>query len=261
MIKPFYIVVQLILSSVTIIYFGYVTYFVKALPFVEYYSDFTQLAVILLCSLGITVVVRCGIFKNTASEIYGLVINFGVLVATIIGINVLNDYDHVTLFFGTVEKQKAIIIVNMILLFLINIVSGLMFSFSVQRIIVKFRLQPWIYTFTISVSALGLITSLLMGQFDIKFSNVIISALYIIAACVMLFIGFKKRYGVVRIGGLVLILIALAKLFFVDTHALDTAWKIASYFAFGAILILISYFYQRFSKKIENEITNIMIDE
>ena len=34
---------------------------------------------------------------------------------------------------------------------------------------------------------------------------------------------------------------------------LDSGWKIASYFAFGAMLIVISYFYQRFSKKLHDE--------
>ncbi|WP_444244146.1 DUF2339 domain-containing protein [Eubacterium sp.] len=73
------------------------------------------------------------------------------------------------------------------------------------------------------------------------------------AACIILFVGFKKRYTVVRSGGLVIILVAIAKLCFVDTAALDSAWKIASYFAFGALLIVISYFYRRFSKKLEQQ--------
>jgi uncharacterized membrane protein len=73
---------------------------------------------------------------------------------------------------------------------------------------------------------------------------------------VLLFIGFKKRYTVVRSGGLILILCAFAKLCFVDTSHLDSAWKIASYFAFGALLIVISYFYQRFTKKLENDVVN-----
>lgn len=260
-VEPIYIVMQLLLTTVTIGYGCYAAYFVKALPFVKYYSDFTQLAVILLFVLGLTVLARIRMFKTTASEIYSLAVRFGVLLAAVVGINVLFDYDRITLFFGGDSKQKALVIVNAVLLFVINIFSGLLFSFSVQRIISKFALKPWIYTLAISASALALITSLLMGQFDVKFSNVIISAVYITAACVMLFIGFKKRYTIVRSGGLALILIALAKLFFVDTHALDTAWKIASYFAFGAILILISYFYQRFSKKLENEITNTMIEQ
>ncbi|HCO38211.1 MAG TPA: hypothetical protein DIT11_07245 [Ruminococcaceae bacterium] len=60
-------------------------------------------------------------------------------------------------------------------------------------------------------------------------------------------------HTVVRSGGLVIILVAIAKLCFVDTTALDSAWKIASYFAFGALLIMISYFYRRFSKKLEQQ--------
>jgi len=63
-------------------------------------------------------------------------------------------------------------------------------------------------------------------------------------------VGFKKSYTVIRSGGLAIILVAFAKLCFVDTFHLESGWKIASYFAFGAILIVISYFYQRFDKKL-----------
>ncbi len=76
---------------------------------------------------------------------------------------------------------------------------------------------------------------------------------HLVSACALLFIGFEKRYTVVRSGGLVIILCAIAKVCFVDTTHLDSGWKIASYFAFGAMLIVISYFYQRFSKKLREE--------
>ena len=65
----------------------------------------------------------------------------------------------------------------------------------------------------------------------------------------------------VRSGGLVLILCAFAKLCFVDTAHLDSGWKIAAYFAFGAILIGVSFFYQRFSKKIESDMQMIVEDK
>lgn len=226
-------------------------------PSVKVNSIFTDYAVVIASLLVFSIIIRHGLFKNRASMLVSDLVSFGVFLTTFIGMDIHNKYNEIFSYFGNLVEHNALTVINVVLLFAVNIGVILFLASAVLDIINRFAAPAWLFTMAISLSSLMLITAIAMGQFEVKFSNVIISALYIAASCIMLFVGFKRRYTVVRSGGLVLILCAFAKLCFVDTSHLDSGWKIASYFAFGAILILISYFYQRFSKKAESEVENI----
>lgn len=226
-------------------------------PSVKVNSIFTDYAVVIASLLVFSIIIRHGLFKNRASMLVSDLVSFGVFLTTFVGMDIHNKYNEIFSYFGNLVEHNALTMINVVLLFAVNIGVILFLASAVLDIINRFAAPAWLFTMAISLSSLMLITAMAMGQFEVKFSNVVISALYIAASCIMLFVGFKRRYTVVRSGGLVLILCAFAKLCFVDTSHLDSGWKIASYFAFGAILILISYFYQRFSKKAESEVENI----
>lgn len=226
-------------------------------PSVKVNSVFTDYAVVIASLLVFSIIIRHGLLKNRTSMLVSDLVSFGVFLTTFIGMDLHNKYNEVFSYFGEIVEHNALTVINVVLLFAVNIGVILFLASAVLDIINRFAAPAWLFTMAISLSSLMLITAMAMGQFEVKFSNVIISALYIAASCIMLFVGFKRRYTVVRSGGLVLILCAFAKLCFVDTSHLDSGWKIASYFAFGAILILISYFYQRFSKKAESEVENV----
>lgn len=226
-------------------------------PSVKVNSVFTDYAVVIASLLVFSIIIRHGLFKNRASMLVSDLVSFGVFLTTFVGMDIHNKYNEIFSYFGNLVEHNALTVINVVLLFAVNIGVILFLASAVLDIINRFAAPAWLFTMAISLSSLMLITAIAMGQFEVKFSNVVISALYIAASCIMLFVGFKRRYTVVRSGGLVLILCAFAKLCFVDTSHLDSGWKIASYFAFGAILILISYFYQRFSKKAENEVENV----
>lgn len=226
-------------------------------PSVKVNSVFTDYAVVIASILVFSIIIRHGLFKNRASMLVSDLVSFGVFLTTFVGMDIHNKYNEIFSYFGNLVEHNALTVINVVLLFAVNIGVILFLASAVLDIINRFAAPAWLFTMAISLSSLMLITAMAMGQFEVKFSNVVISALYIAASCIMLFVGFKRRYTVVRSGGLVLILCAFAKLCFVDTSHLDSGWKIASYFAFGAILILISYFYQRFSKKAESEVENI----
>lgn len=226
-------------------------------PSVKVNSVFTDYAVVIASLLVFSIIIRHGLFKNRASMLVSDLVSFGVFLTTFVGMDIHNKYNEIFSYFGNLVEHNALTVINVVLLFAVNIGVILFLASAVLDIINRFAAPAWLFTMAISLSSLMLITAIAMGQFEVKFSNVVISALYIAASCIMLFVGFKRRYTVVRSGGLVLILCAFAKLCFVDTSHLDSGWKIASYFAFGAILILISYFYQRFSKKAESEVENI----
>ena len=226
-------------------------------PSVKVNSVFTDYAVVIASLLVFSIIIRHGLFKNRTSMFVSDLVSFGVFLTTFIGMDLHNKYNEIFSYFGEIVEHNALTVINVVLLFAVNIGVILFLASAVLDIINRFAAPAWLFTMAISLSSLMLITAMAMGQFEVKFSNVIISALYIAASCIMLFVGFKRRYTVVRSGGLVLILCAFAKLCFVDTSHLDSGWKIASYFAFGAILILISYFYQRFSKKAESEVEKV----
>ncbi|WP_294777259.1 DUF2339 domain-containing protein [uncultured Eubacterium sp.] len=226
-------------------------------PSVKVNSVFNDYAVVIASLLVFSIIIRHGLFKNRASMLVSDLVSFGVFLTTFVGMDIHNKYNEIFSYFGEIVEHNALMVINVVLLFAVNIGVILFLASAVLDIINRFAAPAWLFTMAISLSSLMLITAIAMGQFEVKFSNVIISALYIAASCIMLFVGFKRRYTVVRSGGLVLILCAFAKLCFVDTSHLDSGWKIASYFAFGAILILISYFYQRFSKKAGSEVENI----
>lgn len=226
-------------------------------PSVKVNSVFTDYAVVIASLLVFSIIIRHGLLKNRTSMLVSDLVSFGVFLTTFIGMDLHNKYNEIFSYFGEIVEHNALTVINVVLLFGVNIGVILFLASAVLDIINRFATPAWLFTMAISLSSLMLITAMAMGQFEVKFSNVIISALYIAASCIMLFVGFKRRYTVVRSGGLVLILCAFAKLCFVDTSHLDSGWKIASYFAFGAILILISYFYQRFSKKAESEVENV----
>ena len=223
-------------------------------PSVKVNSIFTDYAVVIASLLVFSIIIRHGLLKNRASMLVSDLVSFGVFLTTFVGMDIHNKYNEIFSYFGEIVEHNALTVINVVLLFAVNIGVILFLASAVLDIINRFAAPAWLFTMAISLSSLMLITAIAMGQFEVKFSNVVISALYIAASCIMLFVGFKRRYTVVRSGGLVLILCAFAKLCFVDTSHLDSGWKIASYFAFGAILILISYFYQRFSKKAESEV-------
>ena len=226
-------------------------------PSVKVNSVFTDYAVVIASLLVFSIIIRHGLLKNRTSMLVSDLVSFGVFLTTFVGMDLHNKYNEIFSYFGEIVEHNALTVINVVLLFAVNIGVILFLASAVLDIINRFAAPAWLFTMAISLSSLMLITAMAIGQFEVKFSNVIISALYIAASCIMLFVGFKRRYTVVRSGGLVLILCAFAKLCFVDTSHLDSGWKIASYFAFGAILILISYFYQRFSKKAESEVENV----
>lgn len=246
-----YIINEIAVALASAMYIGYLYSYIITSPSISVTSDFTEAAIIIIGFVVMFAVIRTGILKNNVSVIVSDLAGIVLFFATFMEIDLTNIISEAHTYYFNKTSSTGLYIFNIILLIAVNICVELYFAKSVMDIINKVNAPIWIYTIIISISSLMLITASIMTQFKVNFSNVIISAVYIFVACILLIIGFKKNYTVVRTGGLILILCAFAKLCFVDTLHLDSGWKIASYFAFGAILIGISYIYQKFSKKIE----------
>ena len=235
--------------------FAYLIYLYHALlsaPKVTFSSDFTNAVAYAVFSLITALCIRFGVLKNKVSIGFSDVAGVLIALYTFISIDIVNNYQEINNYFVTARAGGGLETLNLILLIVINLAALLFFSKAVSNIINELNASVWIYTASIAILVLAMLTAILMCQFDVAFSSVIISGVYIAAACVLLAIGFRKKFSVVRLGGLIMILVAFAKLLFIDARGLEvnTGFKIASYFIYGGILIGISYIYQRFSKKL-----------
>lgn len=252
-IRVHYYVLEILCAAGTYAYLSYLYALIVDLPFITISSSFTESAIYILMLLSVAGLLVLKPLRNLPSQISAIIACLFAFIFTATVLNGSENYNEVWNYFGNAISNSPLIYVNLILMISINIIVAMSLAKSVTWLINHLNLPAWVYTITLSLSSLILITVLLIHQFSLKFSSVIISAIYIAIACILLFYGFRKRFTVVRSGGLILILVALAKLCFVDTHALDSGWKIGSYFAFGTVLIVISLCYQYFNKKLEKE--------
>ena len=68
----------------------------------------------------------------------------------------------------------------------------------------------------------------------------------------LLYVGLRSGTAALRIGGLALFGISLAKLFVYDLSRLSSITRALSFLAVGAVLLLGGFFYQRLGGRPEN---------
>ncbi|MBC7766259.1 MAG: DUF2339 domain-containing protein [Hyphomonadaceae bacterium] len=135
------------------------------------------------------------------------------------------------------------------LLVLFNIFVFLNFKDLAYRFLKTKQFSFEIFPPMVTIYLLGVITSIIVFQFPrLAEMNLLFSLLYLVSAFIAIIFGFVKKFMLMRRFGLALTIFATAKLFIWDLRFLPTEGKIVSYFAFGIILIAISYLYQRFTK-------------
>lgn len=77
-------------------------------------------------------------------------------------------------------------------------------------------------------------------------SSVAMSIFWMLYAICLLVIGFWKRYRKVRMGGILLLIISILKLFFVDLWSLGQLYRIIASISLGLVLLGISFMYQKY---------------
>ncbi|MGO9227653.1 MAG: DUF2339 domain-containing protein [Bryobacteraceae bacterium] len=98
-----------------------------------------------------------------------------------------------------------------------------------------------------SLLATGLATALLYREV----SGSMLTVAWGIEGAVLLGAGFPLRDRTLRLFGLALFLICIGKLFFYDLSALETLYRIMSFFVLGVILVGVSWIYTRFRDHIQ----------
>ena len=73
------------------------------------------------------------------------------------------------------------------------------------------------------------------------------SILWAVYSLVMILVGFRQRSKLLRISGIILFAITLIKVFFIDLINISTESRILLFVAIGILLLVTSYFYQRFA--------------
>ena len=61
----------------------------------------------------------------------------------------------------------------------------------------------------------------------------------------LMWLGFARRSALLRWQAIVLIAVTIVKVFFFDVSELDHLWRVLSFMVLGALLLAISYAYQR----------------
>lgn len=252
-----YKIIETVMAIFTFSYLEFIYGIIIKSPAIKYTSAFTNVSMGIIFALCIALIIRVGVLKNNASLIFSDILGIILMPITVIRLNLFENYDYIINYYHEEANNASLKIFNLILLIAVNIAVGIFFAKCISSAINRHSSSVWIFTLMTSISALALITSMVMAQFGVEFSSAIISTIYILVSIILLFVGFKKNYTIVRSSGLAIILCTFAKLCFIDTRSLESTWKILSYFAFGAILIVISFVYQKFSKKLENEVSNI----
>ena len=72
-----------------------------------------------------------------------------------------------------------------------------------------------------------------------------LSVLWAIYAGCLLALGMLKNWQMVRLGGLVLLVVPIVKLFLVDTFELDQGYRVVAYMSLGLIMLVGGFFYQK----------------
>ncbi|MCL2855042.1 MAG: DUF2339 domain-containing protein [Defluviitaleaceae bacterium] len=88
-------------------------------------------------------------------------------------------------------------------------------------------------------------------DYGLDFASFWISLVYIATALLWTILGFVRRYALLRRAGLALSLFSVVKLFLFDLALLTQEFRILSYFIMGAVLVIISFVYQYFSKRLD----------
>ncbi len=101
------------------------------------------------------------------------------------------------------------------------------------------------YPLLMGIYLLGNITALFIVQYDLGDMNLLFSFTYLALAFAYIIFGFTKKYVNIRRLGLGLSIFATGKLFIFDLAYLRIEGKILAYFAFGAVMLGISFIYQK----------------
>ncbi|MCL2235340.1 MAG: DUF2339 domain-containing protein [Defluviitaleaceae bacterium] len=183
---------------------------------------------------------------DTGARIMGVMFTF----MAIIGIFALGSTTSPTTTQLTGHHTNIIILATAILI--VVEMAGIYAVYDVTRQAVLKKIMGIQYLpLVVSTYIVLVFTVTLTLDFGLDFASFWISLVYIAAALLWTILGFLRRYSLLRRAGLALALFSVVKLFLFDLTLLTQGLRILSYFIMGAVLVIISFVYQYFSKRLE----------
>jgi len=85
-----------------------------------------------------------------------------------------------------------------------------------------------------------------------QFQAYTISVLWSLFALILLIIGFKNSFRILRLHGLAIFCLAIAKVFFVDLNNLEPIYRILSFILLGILLLGVSFMYTKNKEKFKD---------
>lgn len=182
------------------------------------------------------------------SDMVMKVISIVIYVISILWLLLLNGTSSPVRFTGAPVPVTAL---GTLILVAIGLLSVLAMRDLVKCLVLERKLGIEWYPLVVSAYFVIILTQNLITQYQLEFSNLAISLIYVVTAFSWIVFGFIRRYAFIRRFGLGLSIMAVAKLFIVDLSFLSEGHRIVSYFAFGITLIAISFVYQYFNKRLD----------
>ena len=149
-----------------------------------------------------------------------------------------------------IAPQSTRVIGTLILIAICLMSIAALMDFTKTLVMKRHLAVEW-FPIVVSTYAVLALTQNLIINYDVAFTNIAFSIIYVLTALAWIVFGFVKRYKVIRLFGLGLALFSVAKLFVIDLNALTQGYRIISFFALGISLIAISFIYQYFNKRLE----------
>lgn len=192
---------------------------------------------------------RISLLADRGTKILSAVI----YVISILWITVLNIYQSPVpySYLRTNTPAWSVTIIATVILLVLGILSVLAIRDLTKIVVVEHKLGVEWFPIIISGYSVIILTQNLIVHYNLSFSSVVISIIYVIAAFAWIIFGFVRRFSAVRRFGLGLSILAVIKLFLVDLFSVTKGYRILSYFALGITLIAISFVYQYFSTRLE----------
>lgn len=217
----------------------------KAMKGSSFTTDYLVQAICIIGSLSLAYLIpRIRKLSDNGMKIISMSI-YGI---SILWLLILNSQKlHVILREITITER----VISTSLILLISTISIIAMMDLVKYLVLDKKIGVEWYPLILSVYFAIILTQNLITQYDLEFTNFVISIIYVVLAFSWILFGFAKKYALIRRFGLGLSFMAIAKLFMIDLSFLSEGHRIISYFVFGFTFILISFLYQYFTKRIE----------
>jgi len=122
--------------------------------------------------------------------------------------------------------------------------------FAIQALLAKAFLpkEKLLFNYLIAFAVLSLVFYVGM-----KWDGVKVTMLWLVIAIALFIAGIVSKMGWLRLMSIILTGVTLAKLVIIDRNKFTTGQKIISYIAIGVLLLLLSFFYQKFRQTFYNK--------